>query len=84
MNVVGDGPAALAVLQEESSGVDLIVLDLMLPGMSGYAVCQALREEGNDVPVLMLSAGRWSRIASAATTSGPISICKSRSTWKNC
>ena len=28
----------------------------MLPGMSGYAVCEALREKGNDVPVLMLSA----------------------------
>src|SRR5262249_31040103 len=29
---------------------------LMLPGMSGYAVCEALREQGSDVPVLMLSA----------------------------
>ena len=38
------------------SGVDLVILDLMLPGMSGYAVCEALREKGNDVPVLMLSA----------------------------
>jgi two-component system OmpR family response regulator len=28
----------------------------MLPGMSGYAVCEALRQQGNDVPVLMLSA----------------------------
>lgn len=35
---------------------DLVILDLMLPGMSGYAVCQSLRREGNDVPVLMLSA----------------------------
>ena len=33
-----------------------MILDLMLPGMSGYAVCEALREQGNDVPVLMLSA----------------------------
>jgi two-component system, OmpR family, alkaline phosphatase synthesis response regulator PhoP len=33
-----------------------VILDLMLPGMSGYAVCETLREQGNDVPVLMLSA----------------------------
>ena len=35
---------------------DAIVLDLMLPGMSGYAVCEAIRQAGNEVPVLMLSA----------------------------
>ncbi len=35
---------------------DLVILDLMLPGMSGYAVCEALREKGNNVPVLILSA----------------------------
>jgi DNA-binding response OmpR family regulator len=32
------------------------VLDLMLPGLSGTAVCQQLRREGNDVPILMLTA----------------------------
>jgi len=36
--------------------VDLVVLDLMLPGMSGYAVCEAIRAAGNDVPVVMLTA----------------------------
>ncbi|HEY2882380.1 MAG TPA: response regulator transcription factor, partial [Pirellulales bacterium] len=36
--------------------VDLIILDLMLPGMSGYAVCETLRQNGNNVPILMLSA----------------------------
>jgi len=51
-----DGPAALALLAEHPSGIDLVILDLMLPGMSGYAVCETLREEGNDVPVLILSA----------------------------
>jgi DNA-binding response OmpR family regulator len=35
---------------------DLIVLDLMLPGMNGYEICQSLREAGSDVPVLMLTA----------------------------
>ncbi len=36
--------------------VDAIVLDLMLPGMSGTEVCRALRSEGLDVPILMLTA----------------------------
>lgn len=35
---------------------DLILLDLMLPGMDGFAVCRTLRNEGNTVPVLMLTA----------------------------
>jgi two-component system OmpR family response regulator len=56
VTTAGDGPAALKLIEEDARGVDLVVLDLMLPGMSGYAVCEALREKGNDVPVLMLSA----------------------------
>jgi two-component system OmpR family response regulator len=39
-----------------NGGVDLVVLDLMLPGMSGYEVCEKLRERGSDIPVLILSA----------------------------
>src|SRR3954454_13323552 len=35
---------------------DVVVLDLMLPGLSGLAVCRALRAAGNDVPVIMLTA----------------------------
>jgi two-component system OmpR family response regulator len=53
---VADGPSALALLREDPGEFDLIVLDLMLPGMSGYSVCEALRAEGSDVPVLILSA----------------------------
>jgi two-component system OmpR family response regulator len=56
VTTAGDGPAALRLFEEAPQGVDLVILDLMLPGMSGYAVCEALREKGNDVPVLMLSA----------------------------
>jgi DNA-binding response OmpR family regulator len=41
-----------------SSGhYDLIVLDIMLPGINGYQVCKRLREDGqNEVPILMLTA----------------------------
>src|SRR5687768_82378 len=35
---------------------DLIILDLMMPGLDGYRVLRTLREEGNDTPVLILSA----------------------------
>jgi two-component system OmpR family response regulator len=56
VRAVGDGPAALRLFDEDPLGIDLVILDLMLPGMSGYAVCEALREAGNEVPVLMLSA----------------------------
>jgi two-component system OmpR family response regulator len=56
VTTVEDGPTALRTFEDSPQGVDLVILDLMLPGMSGYAVCEALREKGNDVPVLMLSA----------------------------
>ncbi|MFE7507342.1 response regulator transcription factor [Promicromonospora sp. NPDC057488] len=43
---------------------DAIVLDLMMPGMNGYAVCQTLRDEGNWTPILMLTAkdGAWDQV----------------------
>jgi DNA-binding response OmpR family regulator len=51
----GDGAAALAAFKAD--GADLVVLDLMLPGMHGEAVLEALREEA-DVPILITSAKR--------------------------
>lgn len=35
---------------------DLVILDLMLPGLSGLAVCENIRKEGIDVPIIMLTA----------------------------
>jgi len=49
----GDGPAALALARRERP--DVIVLDVMLPGMDGWEVCRVLRRE-SDVPILMLTA----------------------------
>ena len=51
--VAETGPAALAAF--EQSGADLVLLDVMLPGLDGYAVLQELRR-GKHVPVLMLTA----------------------------
>ncbi len=56
VTTVGDGPSALRVIEENLDDVDLVILDLMLPGMSGYAVCEALRAADEDLPVLILSA----------------------------
>jgi len=56
VSTAGDGRAAMEKIKQDPEGVDLVILDLMLPGMSGYAVCEALRGQGNQVPVLMLSA----------------------------
>jgi two-component system alkaline phosphatase synthesis response regulator PhoP len=56
VSVAPDGPTALKAFEQTPAGVDLVILDLMLPGMSGYAVCETLRSQGSDVPILMLSA----------------------------
>jgi len=56
VTTVGNGQAALAAIAVADAPVDLVVLDLMLPGMSGYAVCEAIRDEGRDTPVVMLTA----------------------------
>jgi two-component system OmpR family response regulator len=56
VTTAGDGQSALAQLAASTPPVDLVVLDLMLTGMSGYAVCEAIRGQGNDVPIVMLTA----------------------------
>ena len=56
VTTAADGPAALELLSDRLHEIDLVILDLMLPGMSGYAVCESLRKSGNEVPILMLSA----------------------------
>jgi two-component system OmpR family response regulator len=56
VTAVGTGNRALELVGQEASKIDLVILDLMLPGMSGYAVCEQLRERGVEIPVLILSA----------------------------
>ena len=46
----------MAILNEPNADIDLVVLDVMLPGMSGYAVCEELRSRGSLIPVVMLTA----------------------------
>jgi DNA-binding response OmpR family regulator len=49
-----DGEAA--IFQAATTDYDAIVLDVMLPRRDGFAVCRAIRESGNAVPILMLTA----------------------------
>lgn len=51
-----DGPEALTKVKEQIP--DIMILDVMMPGLDGFAVCEALRkeEETADLPIIMLSA----------------------------
>jgi len=54
VNVAEDGPEGL--LMATSADFDLIILDIMLPGMNGIEVCKTLRAKGINKPILMLTA----------------------------
>ena len=57
VTAVEEGRAALDALDADDGEIDLVVLDLMLPGLGGEAVLAAIRERG-DLPVLIASAKR--------------------------
>jgi DNA-binding response OmpR family regulator len=54
VEVADDGPKGL--MRARTTSPDLVILDLMLPGMDGYRVLRALREEGRQIPILILTA----------------------------
>ncbi|MFI9788243.1 response regulator transcription factor [Kitasatospora sp. NPDC051984] len=54
VDVAADGPTGLALAR--SGRYDLVVLDLMLPGLNGFRICRRLRAEEHSVPILMLTA----------------------------
>jgi two-component system, OmpR family, copper resistance phosphate regulon response regulator CusR len=54
VDIAGDGEGAL--VQISTTDYDVVILDIMLPGMDGFAVCRAIRESGGAVPVLMVTA----------------------------
>lgn len=68
--LAGDGHAALERFREPSAPVDLVILDLMLPGMSGYETCRALRELDEQIPIIVLSARSLSEDRAQAFDAG--------------
>ena len=68
--VAGDGPSALAEFDSATEPFDLVILDLMLPCMSGYEACRELRTRDAHVPILVLSARTLSEDKAMAFDSG--------------
>lgn len=56
VDVTTRGDEAYALLARQGAPWSLVVLDRMLPGLDGITICRQLREAGNDVPILMLTA----------------------------
>ena len=54
VDVAGDGDAA--VFQAGTTDYDAVILDVMLPGRDGFAVCRSIRDSGCAVPILMVTA----------------------------
>ena len=54
VEVAADGPAALAMVRDRLP--DLVILDVMLPGLDGLEACRRLRAADGDLPILMLTA----------------------------
>ena len=54
VETVGDGQGSIQVASQVNP--DLILLDVMLPGMDGFEVCRVLRQEKMTTPILMLTA----------------------------
>ena len=56
VRAVPDGIAALASQLDAATASELLILDLMMPGLDGLEVCKALRARGHETPILMLTA----------------------------
>ncbi|WP_217594757.1 response regulator transcription factor [Cohnella sp. GbtcB17] len=54
VSTAANGPAGLGIVADKSA--DLVILDVMMPGIDGWEVCRRLRTAGINVPVLMLTA----------------------------
>ena len=56
VEVIDNGLSALEYLRENSANIDLVILDVHMPKMSGLEMLKKLREEGNDVSVIPITA----------------------------
>jgi two-component system OmpR family response regulator len=67
VDVASTGTDGLWMAREQEYSI--ILLDIMLPGISGYRICETLRAEGNWTPILMLTAkdGEWDQVEALDT-----------------
>lgn len=56
VDTIADGEKALTRITLHFHDYDLVILDLMLPSLDGYAICKTIRTRGITIPVLMLTA----------------------------
>jgi len=77
VEAIGEGNEALEVAQEGE--FHLIVLDVILPGMDGFSICRELREGGNNVPILFLTARDAPRTAFMGSRRVETTTCPNRS-----
>ena len=79
-DVVSDGESAVSAAL--SGGYDLVLLDLMLPGLNGYDVCRQIRDRV-DVPILMVTARTDSVDKIRGLGLGPTTISPNRLTRRS-
>jgi two-component system response regulator MprA len=56
VELAADGEEALLAVRSSSNAIDLVILDVLMPRLDGLEVARRLREDGNQVPILMLTA----------------------------
>jgi two-component system response regulator RegX3 len=76
VDAVGDGETALDVARQNA--YDVMILDLMLPGISGVEVCRRLRAE-SAIPIVMLTARTAEVDRVIGLDAGADTMCRSRS-----
>jgi response regulator of citrate/malate metabolism len=70
--VVNDGAAAIRLLGERSSNIDLVLLDMYLPDMHGLDVVRAMRTAGNRADVIAVTSARDLEVVRAAVSQGVV------------
>lgn len=70
VSLAGDGTTAVQMFEEAQPSYDVVILDLMLPGMSGYEVCRQIRKQDARAAILVLSARTMSEDRALAFDAG--------------
>lgn len=76
-----DGPQALTAVQNEF--FDLIIMDVMLPELDGISVSENIRLQGNEIPILILSAKNSSADRVLGLKKGQMIILLNPLTWRS-